>query len=389
MQRARVDVDLGAIAWNLQSLRRKLGSHPKIMGVVKANGYGHGAVVVARTLKSAGAEQLAVATPDEALTLRNSSIEGPITVLGPVCDADFPELFDAELTLTILDPESAKQIADRAREEGQRVHVHVKVNTGMHRFGLNPKEVPGVLQDLATNPFVSVYSLATHLACAENKEKTQQQILKFHSLRRRLRALKLLPNLFHLANSAGTILRDARTDDLVRPGIALYGIDPTGRFHQNGGVDLRPALSVKSRLASIRQVPKGRAIGYGGTWVTKRPTRLGLISIGYGDGWPYLESNRGHVLVHGQPCPILGTVMMDSMAIDLTDFYSSSKELKIGDEVVLLGQQGDQSILAEDLAKRAGTIPYELPCQLGNRLPRNYIDGIRSTAASHTGLPLH
>lgn len=371
MSRARVDVDLGAVTWNLQNLRRKIGSHPEIMAVVKANAYGHGAVPIARALKRAGAEQLAVATPEEGLELRHSNIKGPITVLGPSCDSDLTEMFEAQLTLTILDKDSARRIAQSARALRQNTQVHVKVDTGMHRFGLTPEDIPSILSDLTDSPYVSVYSLATHLANGDNREKTARQIHSFHKTRRELRNRGLLPGKFHLANSAGSILRDARCDDIIRPGIALYGIDPTGRFNK-AGMALRPALSVKSRLASIRDIPARAPVGYGSTIYTKRPTRLGLISIGYGDGWPYLESNKGQVLIQGQLCPILGTVMMDSLAVDLTDCIPNQSP-QIGDEVVLLGQQGNEIIRAEDLAGRIGTIPYELPCRLGSRLPRNYI----------------
>ena len=371
MSRARVDVDLGAVTWNLQNLRRKVGSHPEIMAVVKANAYGHGAVPIARALKRAGAEQLAVATPEEGLELRHSNIQGPITVLGPSCDTDLSEMLEAQLTLTVLDKDSARRIAQHARALRQHAQVHVKVDTGMHRFGLQPEDVPQIIEELTLAPYVSVYSLATHLANADHREKTARQIHKFHKTRRVLRNRGLLPSRFHLANSAGSILRDARCDDIIRPGIALYGIDPTKRFGQ-AGMALRPALSVKSRLASIRDIPAGAPVGYGSTYHTKRPTRLGLISIGYGDGWPYHESNKGRVLIQGQPCPILGTVMMDSLAVDLTD-CSPKQRPQIGDEVVLLGQQGTQVIRAEELAERMGTIPYELPCRLGSRLPRNYI----------------
>ncbi|MDF1666741.1 MAG: alanine racemase, partial [Planctomycetota bacterium] len=274
MSRARVDVDLGAVTWNLQNLRRKVGSHPEIMAVVKANAYGHGAVPIARALKRAGAEQLAVATPEEGLELRHSNIKGPITVLGPSCDSDLSEMFDAQLTLTVLDKDSARRIAQSARAMRQTAQVHVKVDTGMHRFGLTPEELPAILSDLADAPFISVYSLATHLANADHREQSNRQIHEFHKSREALRKLGLLPENFHLANSAGAILRDARCDDIIRPGIALYGIDPTGRFH-HAGMALRPALSVKSRLASIREIPAGAPVGYGSTVTTKRPTRLG------------------------------------------------------------------------------------------------------------------
>jgi alanine racemase len=382
MQRARIDIDLAAIRWNLQNLRRKVGAHPEIMAVVKANAYGHGAVPVARTLKRAGAQQLAVATPDEALELRNSNIKGPITILGPVCDADLTEVIKAELTMTILDKESARQISKAARSLRRPVKVHVKVDTNMRRFGLDPEEVPGLLQSLQSNPFLSVYSLATHLPQAYNKETTSRQIQSFHRLRKHLQSHSLAPEFFHLANSAGSILRDARCDDIIRPGIALYGIDPRGQFEKHG-MSLRPVLSVKSRLACIRNLPAGASIGYGGSFVTKRPTRLGLISIGYGDGWPYLESNRGRVLIQGQFCPILGTVMMDSLAVDLTDCQLQPRSPQIGDEVVLIGSQGSKSLRLEELAKRIGTIPYELPCRLGSRLLRNYIGTRLAESDSH------
>lgn len=366
MERAWVEVDLGAIARNLMALRRKLGAKPRINAVVKANAYGHGAIMTARLLEAVGADGLAVATPGEALELRDAGLRCPITLLGPFDAADLPELAEADIAVTVIDEERAARVQELAPRLERPLTTHLKINTGMHRFGVAPSRAEALVEALLETPGVELASLATHFADAEDPQQTAEQLRIFDRARARLPSLPI-----QVANSMGCVLRDARDDDLVRPGLALYGIDPTAsRCFAAHGVELSPALKVCSRVVSIRDVEPGERVGYGGTWRAGRPTRLALVPIGYGDGWAWRESNQGEALVAGGRAPIVGTVMMDCLALDITDL---TVPVETGAEVVLIGRQGGRRLDAEDLAARIGTIPYEIPCRLGPRLPRRYI----------------
>lgn len=367
MSRVTVHVDLPAVHHNLSAIRRVIGPKPKILAVIKADAYGHGAVAVARSLIQAGQQQFAVATADEALELRHSGISQELLVLGPVFDsARYAALFKANVQVMMLHADSQRLIVEAQEQSQTRARVHLKVDTGMHRYGFEPNEVASVLASLPKG--IKVEALASHFAQAEEPEFTKLQEQRLTALRTQLKSQSGLDYRWHIANSAGCVFRDAREDSFVRPGIALYGIDPTGRFADHG-LKLRPAMSVQSRISSVKLIPGHEGVGYGLTFKTRAPTQLALVSLGYGDGWRTKDSNCGHVLIHGQLCPVVGTVMMDGLAVDVSHL---PRPPRFGDTVTLIGHQGQRQLSMESVAHRVETIPYDIPCTLTARAPRHY-----------------
>jgi len=367
LSRAWINIDLDAIAANLRTIRGVLGPSPSILAVVKANAYGHGAVLVAHRLAAAGVTGFAVATPDEALELRAAGIRRPITLLGP-CPLDrLEELAALKLTLTVGDPELARALTRRSSRAS--LAVHLKLDTGMGRYGLDAGQAKVALSRLLDVPGLKLCSLMTHLACAENQDAREAQLREFSEIRGWLMEHGA-PKAYQVANSAGCLLRDARRDSFVRPGIALYGIDPSGGGFAARGVELRPALSLHSSIQQLRRAPADRPVGYGGRFRPSRDSLLGIVPVGYGDGWDDRLARGSFALVRGRRVPLVGSVMMDALFLDLTDL---PEPLEPGEPVVLLGRQGAEEIRAEELAEQAGTIPYTLSCHLGRRLERRSI----------------
>lgn len=363
----RAEVNLAAIRKNLHAVRKVAGEQ-KIYGVLKADGYGHGAPAVARTLERAGVDGFAVALLEEGIELRDAGIKAPILVMGGLYGQAWGEVLSHDLMPVVYDRGQLEALARAARHEGVTARVHLKIDTGMARLGVREEDLPSVLAALGDLPEIQVDGLMTHLACADadSREGMDDQLRRFDAASLRVKEAGVRFSVRHAANTAA-IFRGAPPLDFVRPGLALFGVSPV-----DGGPSLVPAMRVRSEIACIRQLAKGESAGYGWTFTAKRPTRLATVPMGYADGLSRSLSNRGSLLVRGKRAPIAGTVSMDMVMLDVTDIDGAS----VRDEVVVLGAQqgplGKDEIKATELAELTGTIPWEIMTSISRRVPRFY-----------------
>jgi alanine racemase len=364
-----IEIDLDAIAHNVQAIKAHIGQRVKLMAVVKANAYGHGATEVARTALQHGADWLAVARADEGVRLRQAGIAAPILVMNYTLPDALEEALWHDLTLTLTELETAQAISALAPRLGRMATVHIKVDTGMGRFGLLPEEVLPFVEKVTALPGLYLEGLFTHFAVADlaDKDYTWQQFRCFQRVRASLATAGYPIPLCHAANSAATLDLPEMHLDAVRVGIALYGLRPSGEVEPM--VPLRPALSLRSHVARVRTLPAGSSISYGRTYITPRPMPVALVPVGYGDGYHRLLSNRGAVLINGRRAPIVGRVCMDQLIVDV----SQVGPVTLNSEVVLIGSQGEERISAEEVAAWAETINYEVTTSLLSRVPRLYV----------------
>jgi len=376
------EVDLGAIRSNVRELRRLTDPRAKVMAVVKADGYGHGACEVARAALAAGAEWLGVARLHEAVRLRESGLAAPLLVLGYTPPEDAGRLAELDLRQSVYSLAAAEAYAAEARRRGGRVRVHLKVDTGMGRLGLVPAALagvggPGPVGDelartagaIARLPGLEVEGIFTHFAASDSADKTHArgQLRLFLEVLERLRRDGLEFAVRHAANSAAVIDLPESHLDLVRPGIALYGLRPSDEVDLTR-IRLTPAMALKARIVHLKQVPAGTCVSYGMTHRTPSPTVIATIPTGYADGYRRLLSSRGEMLVGGRRVPVVGRVCMDLTMLDVGAVPSP----RVEDEVVIFGRQGDEAITADDLARALGTINYEIVCDLTPRVARVY-----------------
>ncbi|RRD94815.1 alanine racemase [Clostridiales bacterium COT073_COT-073] len=365
---ARVDFD--AIAHNYKVIKNNLPANTKIMGIIKADAYGHGALPVARELEHLKIDMFGVATIQEAISLRKNGIKNPMLILGFTGAEDYSDLIEFDLSQTIYEKEMAIQLNKAAAAVGKKAKIHIKVDTGMGRlgFGLDMKSVADVVE-LATLKELEVEGIFTHFSKAdeENVDYTRQQLQAFRKFIDILSENGIYPKHIHAANSAGIINHPSAHFNMVRAGIILYGSYPSDFSHK---VDfpLKPALSVCSKVIFLKTVAAGQKISYGGIYQTEKETKIATVSIGYADGYSRLLSNRGRVLIHGQYAQVIGRVCMDQLMVDVTEI----EEVAIGDEVVLFGEQNGKNILIEEVAELSNTINYEVMCLIGKRVPREY-----------------
>ncbi len=363
-------IDLDAIAHNVAALKARVGPGVEMMAVVKANAYGHGALPVARTALAAGATRLAVARMAEGVQLRQQGVTAPILVMGYHLPSEAAAAVAHDLTVTVNDAAFAGALAMEAREAGQRMKVHVKIDTGMSRFGLLPHETLDFLKWLSNQAWLELEGLWTHFATADEMDKTfaRQQFARYHDVATLARQRFDIP-LLHVANSAAILDLPETWLDAVRPGIALYGLYPSTEVSTDIG--LRPALTLISHVGRVRKLPAGTSVSYGRTFIAAEPFTAALLPIGYGDGVHRMLSNRGQVLIRGQRAPIRGRVCMDNIIVDVSHIPG----VREGDEAVLIGGQGDDRISAEEVAVWAETINYEVTTSLLPRVPRIYRGG--------------
>jgi alanine racemase len=359
------EIDLAAIRDNLRAIRARTPLKTQVIGVVKADAYGHGAVRVAAVLEQEQVQLLAVATPDEAVELRESGITAELLVLGD-SPADFvPYAVTNNVALTTSDHATTAMYGAAAGRH--TVHLHYKIDTGMGRAGVLADNATEQILCSAAVPRVNIVGLYSHFACAESDpEFTALQAAQFAAVVRELRAGGLQPAMVHLANSAGMLTSPGVMLDGVRPGILLYGCPPVPA----PTCPVRPVLSLRTQLETVKELPTGHGIGYGRTFITDRPTRMALIPIGYADGYLRGLSNKAHVIVRGCFAPVVGRVSMDVCAIDVTDIPAAMP----GDRVTLIGEQNGCSITADELAELMGTISYEVFTGISKRVPRVYIN---------------
>lgn len=369
---SRIVVDLDAIGQNLHAIRARVGV--PVMGIVKANAYGHGLVPVARHLQASGVDQLGVAFVEEGIALRRAGITTPILVLGGIFGPQVAQFLEHDLEITVSSLDKLRQVEATAQAMGRKATIHLKIDTGMERIGVHSYSAGPFIEAAAASRWCTLKGIYSHLACADDPASpmTALQLERFLDACAHFERIGAPMPLRHLANSGGVLHFPETWLDIVRPGIVLYGVLPDPASLPT--IPVRPALSLVSRVVFFKVVKAGNPVSYGATWQPAVDTRIVTVPVGYGDGYPRALSSRGQVLLHGQPHPLVGRVCMDQFMVDIGPEGSAYNE----DEVVLIGRQGDAGISTEALAERAGTIPYEILTGLNERIPREYIGGADS-----------
>lgn len=378
---ARIDLD--AFEHNVKEIRKKVAGGAELMGVIKTNAYGHGAIVLAKELERLGAAAFAVACADEGIELRKAGISLPILVLGFTPKEQYKDLLDWDIMPTVFSLKMAQEMNDTAKIYGKCIQVHIKLDTGMRRIGYKvTRESAEEILKISQLEHIVVQGMFTHFACADmedetSKAQTELQYEQYCQMEQWLSEGGLKIPVRHCANSAG-IMDDAHMHkDLVRAGIILYGLYPSDEMSRES-LCLEPVMSLKSHVTYIKNVDAGEGISYGHTYVTKAPSVIATVPVGYGDGYPRLLSNQGQVLIRGHRLNIVGRVCMDQFMVDITGY----DDICEGDEVTLVGCDGDEVISMDDLAALTGTINYELVCDVGRRVPRLYIKDGREVLLS-------
>ncbi len=374
--RVIAEVSTTAIRHNCREIKKMLPTDVEMMGVVKADGYGHGASEVAVILQEEGVNRFAVAIVKEGVELRARGVDKPILVLGYTPQADIRSLIENDLTQTIFSFEMARYISEEASKYNKTINVHIKVDTGMGRIGfLASPESIAEIKKIAELPFINLEGIFTHFSTADEKEDTytKEQWSIFNGFLNELQEVGIQFPVVHAANSAATMVHQFTHLNVVRPGIILYGCYPSEHL-KGKKLSLTPAMSLKTQVVHVKELPKGHAIGYGRKYETREKTKVATIPIGYADGYSRRLSNKGRVLIRGEYAPVLGNVCMDQFMVDV----SHIEHVEVGDEVVVFGQQKDKCIPIEELAKLTDTINYEIMCMIGKRVPRLFVDEIKA-----------
>lgn len=368
----RALIDLTALRHNYDRIVRAAGRGRKVMAVVKADAYGHGAVPVARELAKSGVEMFAVAVLEEARALREAGMTEPILILGQTYPGQELELIHQKLTPVLFDFELLERLENTAHDLQVKVPVHLKFDTGMGRVGFSTEQIPELLDRLRRSNHLVVEGVMSHMPVADelNNHFNQRQWRLFGEVLTSIRQAGISPPYIHISNSAALFSLDLPEISLVRPGISLYGGLPGPEFA--GRIELQPVMRLESAVVLIKEVPAGTGISYGHRFVTRRPTRVATIPIGYADGFNRLFTNRGQALLRGCRVPVVGTVCMDWIMLDVTDL----PEVSVGDTVTLLGRDGEELITAEEWGEKLDTINYEVFCRIGSRVPRFYCNGL-------------
>jgi alanine racemase len=359
-------VDLGAIADNISEIRKRIGEKRDLMAVVKADGYGHGAVEVSQTALKHGANCLGVATPEEGQQLREAGIDVPILVLGLIQPEEAYKVADFGLEQTICSFDLAEELNQIAANTGTRINIHIKLDTGMGRVGLVPKEALAYIRRVSRFKNLNLKGIFSHFSCADEFDKTfaRKQIEIFERLIRDIEASGIKIPKKHIANSAAILDLPESYFDLVRPGIMIYGLYPSNEVSRT--FELRPAMTLVTKVIFVKQVPPGCPISYGRAFITQKETTVATLPVGYADGYNRLLSGQGEVLIKGRRVPLMGRICMDMCMVDV----SGIKDVRVGDEVILFGQ----GLSVDEIASKIGTINYEVVCGIGKRVPRIYSD---------------
>ena len=365
----RIDVDLDAISHNLRAIAGHVGV--PVMGIVKANAYGHGLVPVARHLETLGINQLGVAFVEEGIALRQAGIRVPILVLGGIFGPQVAQFLEHDLEITVSSLDKLRQVEAAAQAVGRKAVMHLKVDTGMERIGVHSESAGPLIEAAVASPWCTIKGVYSHLACSDDPQSamTRVQLERFLEACAHFERIGAPMPIRHLANSGGVLHFPEAWLDMVRPGIILYGVSPGDEARPP--FQLRPALSLLSQVVYFKVVKAGRSVSYGATWTAPHDTRVVTVPIGYGDGYSRGLSSRGEVLIRGQRHPIVGRVCMDQFMVDLGPQGSAWNE----DDVVLIGHQGGDAIRCEDVARWAGMIPYEILVGLNERIPREHRGG--------------
>lgn len=370
----QAEINLDHLRANYNSFRKSIPGQMKLLACVKANAYGHGAVEVAREIEELGADYLSVAFLDEALELRQAGIQLPILVLGYTPPEGIEMAWKHDITVTLFTPEVLEAI--KALPEAERqLKVHIKIDSGMGRLGLLPgDDAVSFIEEVFSLPQVLVEGMFTHFARADEEDKgyTLEQYRRFKGVADALRDLGYTIPIIHTGNSAAAIDTPDLSYNMVRVGIALYGLYPSDEVNRSA-VSLSPVMTLKTELVYVKKLPPDYGISYGSKYVTEDEEVIGTLPIGYADGYSRMLSGKAEVLIRGRRVPVVGNICMDQCMVSLKPFAEEAEEIKAGEEVVLIGQQSGSCITADELATVLGTIHYELVCMIAHRVPRTYI----------------
>lgn len=377
--RVCAEINLDAAAYNFNSMKENLAEDTQIIAVVKTDGYGHGAVPIARMAENFPyIWGFATATVEEALLLRKAGIHKPILILGYVFPDVCEDIVQNEIRPTVFTFDSARQFSEEAVRQGRTVHLHIKVDTGMSRIGLkDDEESADLVREISHLPNVETEGLYTHFARADEKDKTdaKKQLERYRAFSALVKEKGVDICMHHCSNSAGIFDLKEANMDAVRAGISIYGLYPSEEVNHLA-VPITPVLTLKSHVIYVKDIEAGTSVSYGGTFTAERPMRIATVPVGYGDGYPRSLSGKGSVLIRGRHAPILGRVCMDQFMVDVTDI----PEAKPGDMVILIGSDGGNGITMEDLGELSGRFNYELACDIGKRVPRRFWKDGRAVA---------
>ncbi len=378
-KRVCAKIDLDAVKENIASIEKRIDAKSQIVAVIKTDGYGHGAIPLAHLYeKDDRIWGYAVATAEEADILRKAGMKKQILILGGVFPYSFPMLIEDQVRMAVFSYDMAKELSDKAVEMNRTAYIHLKLDTGMGRIGFLPSEESlEDIQRIYALPNIVIEGAFTHFAKADESDKTsaQRQYELFCKFTKDIEDTGIVLKLKHCSNSAGITDLPGVQMDMVRAGIILYGLLPSDEINKST-VPLKPVMSIESHVVHIKKIPKDTGISYGHTYISKEERVIATIPVGYGDGYPRSLSNIGYVLIHGQYAKICGRVCMDQMMIDVTDI----KDIKVGDKVVLLGKDGEHTITAEELGELSHRFNYELVCDIGKRVPREFIENGKTVA---------
>ena len=370
--RVWADVDLDAVRFNMEQMHSNISPATKMMGIIKTDAYGHGAVQIARELEELDyVFGMGLATAEEALILRHCGIKKPLLVIGYTFPYSYSDLIDNEIRMTVFKSSMLSEIDEAAKKQNKKAIVHIKVDTAMSRIGIRPDDT-GIdfIRECLSKKNIIVEGIFTHFAKADELDKgpVMNQLHTYQDfLKRAEEETGYRIPIHHCSNSAGIVeIKDANMD-MVRAGITLYGLWPSDEVSRNI-IELKPVLSLKSHIVYVKEIEKGTQVSYGGTFCAENTMKIATIPVGYGDGYPRTLSNKGYVLIHGKRANILGRVCMDQMMVDVSDIA----DVRDGDEVTLIGKDGSLCITMEELGSLSGRFNYELACDLGKRIPRVY-----------------
>ncbi|MFC1621516.1 alanine racemase [Candidatus Omnitrophota bacterium] len=362
------EIDLNAMRHNLRKIKGIVGKDMEILGIVKADAYGHGMLEVSRTLLKQGVKYLGVASLDEAASLRAAGIKAKIIVLGSILPQETEGVLKYNAIQAVSDLRIAKALSKLARKKKKNIRIHIKIDTGMGRLGFWHEEAIGFVKTIASLKNLIIDGIFTHFPSAESDAPfTQKQIKDFNFLMKELWRCGIDIPIKHTSNSMALVDFKESHMNMVRPGLIMYGLHPREDLLKR--LDLRPVLKLKTKIVHLKSLARGRSVSYGRTYVAGEDTKIATIPVGYGDGYSRHLSNRADVLIKGRRAPVVGRVCMDMTMV----YVGHIKDVKVGDEAVLIGSQGKDIIRAEELANLIYTIPYEIVCNIGRRIPRIYI----------------
>ena len=367
------EINLSNLDYNIKSIREKVGADKQIIGVIKADGYGHGSVMCANVLRENGVKTFAIATLQEAITLRDAGAKEEIIMLGLTPDMYADVIAEYDITPVVCDSANAKAISDAAAKIGKTVFGLIAIDTGMRRIGYLADEIETSIEDIkkiAALPNFKIKGMFSHMSTADAADKTysHQQEDKYNAFYEALTKAGVYVPMRTLANSASIMELPSIYFDAVRPGIILYGCYPSNEVDKKQ-LSIKPVMSVKANIIHLKDVPENFSVGYGRKYISEKPARIATIALGYADGYPRPYSAQAKVIVNGVVCPIAGNICMDQCMIDV----SNVPNVKVGDEVIVMGSDGVNTILADDIAEATGTINYEICCAFGQRLPKVYV----------------